>query len=287
MVGKNRQNYYRAKSRVKKRQQIATEAIKVVNKIRARQTKIGTKKIYHECQEKFKELGVGRDRLFDILRANKMLIKPKKRYHVTTNSFHRFYKHKNLTENLDIVRPEQLFVSDITYLGTRDNPMYLALVTDAYSKKIMGYDVSDSLAASGAIRALKMAIRNREYKKQNLIHHSDKGLQYCCDEYQEVLQHGAHSSIRCSMTEKYDPYQNAIAERVNGILKQEFLNGITISDVGLMKLLVAQAIQIYNNERPHLSNHYLKPNQMHRQRKLKRKTYKKKNNSRANHAVIN
>jgi len=131
---------------------------------------------------------VGRDMLFGIMKANHMLIKPKRRYHITTNSHHRFRKHKNLIENVVPEKPEQIWVSDITYVGNRQNPMYLALVTDAYSKQIMGYDLSNSLDTSGSLRALKMAHNNRVYKENVVIHHSDRGLQYCSIEYQNLLK---------------------------------------------------------------------------------------------------
>ena len=126
--------------------------------------------------------------LFGIMKANHMLIKPKRRYHITTNSHHRFRKHKNLIENVVPEKPEQIWVSDITYVGNRQNPMYLALVTDAYSKQIMGYDLSNSLDTSGSLRALKMAHNNRVYKENVVIHHSDRGLQYCSIEYQNLLK---------------------------------------------------------------------------------------------------
>ena len=128
--------------------------------------KLGTRKLYHMLKDKLSAINVGRDKLFRILRANHMLIKPKRSYHTTTDSHHRFRKHKNVVCNMDINRPEQIWVSDITYLGTRENPSYLALVTDAYSKKIVGYNVSASLAVDGAIRALEMALNNRKYKDQ-------------------------------------------------------------------------------------------------------------------------
>ena len=196
----------------------------MIHQVRTVLQESGTRKLYKILYPRLKSLGVGRDRLFDIVRANHLGIRPKRQYHVTTDSHHRFRKHKNLTENLEVSRPEQLWVSDITYIGTRENPMYLSLVTDAYSKKIMGFNVSRSLNASGATSALKQAIQNRKYLNKKLIHHSDRGLQYCCDMYQQVLN---ENGVRCSMTEKYDPYQNAVAERVNGIIKQEFIRGIS------------------------------------------------------------
>lgn len=237
--------------------------------------RIGTRKLYYLLLPHLRELGVGRDRLFQILKANHMLVKQKKQYHITTDSHHRFRKHKNLVESLCIKRPEQVWVSDITYIGTRHNPMYLFLVTDAYSKKIMGYDVSDTLASIGAISALDMALKNRIYRTKSLIHHSDRGLQYCCNDYQDLL---SRNEIRCSMTEKYDPYQNAVAERINGILKHEFINGISIRDKELWRLFIENSIDIYNSKRPHYSCYMLTPNQMHKQNKIEMRTYKKSEN---------
>ena len=201
-----------------------------------------------------------------------MLIKPKKKYHVTTNSHHRFRKHKNQIKELEYNRPEQVWVSDITYIGTRENPSYLALITDAYSKKIVGYDVSNSLNVAGSLRALEMALKNRIYRNEPIIHHSDRGLQYCSNEYQKLLNKNGISS---SMTEQYDPYENAIAERVNGILKQEFDIDKYNTAIVIKQKLVQNAIEIYNTIRPHLSNYMLTPNRMHQQNKIKRKGYKK------------
>ena len=213
--------------------------------------KLGTRKLYYKLQDDLAKLSVGRDKLFDILRANHMLIKPKRSYHITTDSHHRFRKHKNIIEELEISSPEQIWVSDITYIGNRQNPIYLALITDAYSKKIVGYDVSVSLDASGCIRALKSAIKSRDYLESKLIHHSDRGLQYCSDEYQKILN---RNDIKTSMTESYDPYANAVAERVNGILKSEFLDyyGYKLP-IELMKKIVLESIKIYNNDKPHYS----------------------------------
>jgi len=236
--------------------------------------KLGCRKLYYLLKDELSTLNVGRDKLFRILRANHMLIKPKKSYHITTDSHHRFRKYKNLVSTLEIEKPESVWVSDITYVGTRANPSYLSLITDAYSKKIVGYNVSNSLSAEGSLKALDIALANRIYKNQSLIHHSDRGLQYCANEYQKVLN---DNSIKPSMTEKYDPYENAIAERINGILKQEFDIAKNIKNIELKKELIKNAIEIYNNYRPHLSNQMLTPLKMHKQNKLKRKTYKAKN----------
>lgn len=247
----------------------------MVQEIRIQQPRIGTRKLYHLLVGKLKELGVGRDRLFAILKANHMLIEPKRRYHMTTDSHHRFRKHRNLIEELTPVRPEQIWVSDITYVGNRDYPLYLALVTDAYSKKIVGYNLSDSLKANGAVKALKMAVKHRSYPHHSLIHHSDRGFQYCCDQYQRVLnQYG----LRCSMTESYDPYANAVAERVNGIIKHEFLLDYQLK-LDSMEQLVKESIETYNRLRPHASCQMKTPTQMHQQSTIKIKTYKMKKSS--------
>jgi len=262
---------------------IAQKVIILVRDIRSYMPKLGTRKLYFMLKNKLSLLNVGRDRLFRILRANHMLIKPKRSYHITTDSHHRFRKHKNLVSNINIERPESVWVSDITYIGTRINPSYLALVTDAYSKKIVGYNISNSLALEGSLKALDMAVKSREYKASPLIHHSDRGLQYCANEYQKTLK---DNGIKSSMTEKYDPYENAIAERINGILKQEFDIARKIKDLNLKKQLIKNAIAIYNNRRPHLSNHMLTPQQMHKQQILKRKQYKSKNLTEASFCEI-
>ena len=251
----------------------------MVKEIRIKMPKLGTRKLYDKIQVPLNEIGIGRDRLFAILRANHMLIKPKRQYHITTNSYHRFYKHQNLISTIIPSRPEQIWVSDITYVGNRKNPIYLALITDAYSKKIVGYDVSDSLCVKGTIRALNKAVKNRMYKLEPLIHHSDRGIQYCSDDYQKMLD---QFDIKPSMTQKYDPYENAIAERINGILKQEFDIDKFNLNLQTTKKLVKDSIEIYNKERPHLSNSMLTPQQMHKQRQVKIIIYRKTKKSNKN-----
>ena len=235
--------------------------------------RLGGRKLYFLLKDQLSLLKVGRDKLFRILRANHMLIEPKRPYLITTDSHHRFRKHKNLVSTLEIETPDAVWVSDITYVGNRTNPSYLALVTDAYSKKIVGYNVSRSLSVDGSLKALEMAMANRKVRSYSLIHHSDRGLQYCSNDYQKLLK---DNRIRPSMTEKYDPYENAIAERINGILKQEFDVARKIKDFNIKEKLIQDAIKIYNTVRPHLSNHMLTPVQMHNQNKLKRKQYKSK-----------
>ena len=269
LFGVSRQVYYRSHRSLVKTQERASEAIKMIVEIRRQMPRLGTRKLYYLLQERLNQIGVGRDKLFAILKANHMLIKAKRNYHNTTDSHHRFHKHKNLVEDTIPLRPEQIWVSDITYIGNRSNHRYLALVTDAYSKKIIGYDLSTSLSAKGAIRALEMGLKQRVYKSEQLIHHSDRGLQYCCDAYQRIL---IKKHVRCSMTETYDPYANAIAERVNGILKHEFLLEQYQVKLPVMKKLIKDSVKKYNVLRPHWSCYMRTPDQMHKQREIKIKT---------------
>ena len=272
MFGVSRQVYYRSIKSGKAHQARAEAAIELVGKARIRMPRLGTRKLYHVLSEELKGISVGRDKLFRILKANHQLIKPHRSYHVTTNSHHHFRKHKNLVEKLPIVRPEQVWVSDITYLGTRDRQAYLALITDAYSKKIVGYSLSAHLDAANCVIALKQAMAGRMYRDAPLIHHSDRGIQYCCSLYQSALK---RKGVLCSMTEAYDPYQNAVAERVNGILKQEFMIDRHHVDIKTLSIIVKECIAIYNNERPHYSNFMLTPIQMHQQQSLAIRTYRK------------
>lgn len=274
MFGVDRQVYYRNLKRRSKRKHNAKLIVSWVEELRMIHPKMGGRKLYFLLKDGLKELKVGRDKFFNILRANQLLITPKRSYHKTTNSYHRFKKHKNLIKEYQCRKPNHVWVSDITYLGNRDNPAYLSLITDAYSKKIVGYDLSDSLATKSCIRALKMALKKEKVKE--LIHHSDRGLQYCSDDYQKLLN---KHNIRCSMTQEADPYENAIAERINGILKQEYDIDKYNVDLNTRKILVEQTVKIYNELRPHLSNHYLTPLQMHKQQELIPTSYKKKNST--------
>jgi transposase InsO family protein len=238
--------------------------------------RIGTRKLYYLLADKLQALKIGRDKFFGILRANHLLVEARRSYHVTTDSHHRFRKHKNLILEMPILRPEQVWVSDITYIGKREKPCYLSLVTDAYSKMIMGYYVADNMSTESSALALKMAIKNRQTNTPALIHHSDRGVQYCSDGYQKIL---LKNKIQCSMTNNGDPYENAVAERINGILKQEFVIDTYHEDLDLMREIVKEAIDIYNNQRPHYSNYMLTPKQMHSQSEIKMRTYKRKNSN--------
>ena len=283
MFGINRQIYYRSTKRSRTSKNKAEQVVELVENIRMKMPKIGGRKLYFMLNEPLKTLKIGRDKFFNILKANHLLITPKRRYHITTNSHHRFRKHKNLVLDYQITKPNQVWVADITYIGNRKNPSYLSLITDAYSKKIVGHHVAENLTTEGSLLALKKAINTTELKELSLIHHSDRGLQYCSDEYQKILE---KNNISCSMTQNSDPYENAVAERINGILKQEFNIDKFDVETKIKRKIVEESIEIYNELRPHFSNHYLTPNQMHKQEKLKIKTYKNKNQSKNVFALV-
>ena len=226
-------------------------------------------------KEQFKtaQIKVGRDKLFTLLGSEGLLIIKRKKYTITTNSKHWMHKYPNQIKDLLIHRPEQLWVADITYLETLDANSYLHLITDAYSKQIMGYQLCNDMEATSTLKALQMAISNRQYPQQPLIHHSDRGLQYCSKLY---VNHLLKNKIQISMTENGDPYENAVAERMNGILKDEFGLGEKMNELTEAIHQTQQSIQTYNQLRPHLSCHYLTPIQMHQQQTIKIKTWKKK-----------
>jgi transposase InsO family protein len=274
LFGIDRQVYYRKIKRRLIKQDKAQLVVQLVLEIRIQMPRIGSKKLYYMLNQDLKTLKIGRDKFIDILRANHLLVIPKRSYHITTNSHHRFRKYKNQLLDLQITQPEQVWVSDITYIGKREKPCYLSLITDAYSKKIVGYNVADNLNTQSSLVALKFAIKQRKNKEMPLIHHSDRGLQYCDNEYQKLL---SKNDIQPSMTQNSDPYENAVAERINGILKQEFSIDKYNKDLPIMKQIIKETVAIYNQKRPHLSNHMLTPNQMHDQSKLIMKTYKTKN----------
>lgn len=231
--------------------------------------RIGTRKLHFILGPDIK---MGRDRLFGLLKKEGLLIFKRRKYTQTTNSRHWLRKYPNLTADLKLTRPEQLWVSDITYIDTtEDGNNYLHLVTDAYSKQIMGYELCADMESSSTLKALKMALKNRKYG-QPLIHHSDRGLQYCSKLYVGELE---RNGIRISMTENGDPYENAVAERINGILKGEFGLGDILNNLSQAQVLARQSIAIYNHLRPHLSCRMLTPVQMHGQQIVEIKTYKK------------
>lgn len=226
--------------------------------------RIGTRKLHYILTKELRQEGIklGRDKMFEILSKNGMLIKKRRRYVQTTNSKHWLKKYPNLIKGVEIERPEKLWVSDITYIKTDEGFCYLTMITDAYSRKIVGYNTSKSLGNEGTIKALKMAIKKRKTREE-LIHHSDRGLQYCSKEYVELLE---ANKIKISMTEQSDPYENALAERMNRTIKEEFLMIDKFRDYQLLKRTVAESVDIYNTERPHLSCAMQYPTDVHEQK---------------------
>lgn len=283
LFGIDRQVYYRSIKRKAVKQFKAGQVVTMIAEVRRSMPRIGTRKLYYLLEEKLRLFKIGRDKFFEILRANHLLIKPKRSYHITTDSHHRYRKHKNQIRELAINRPEQVWVSDITYIGKREKPCYLSLVTDAYSKKIVGYHVADNMETKSSILALKMAVKNRKDSTAPLIHHSDRGIQYCADNYQKIL---LKNGVQCSMTNNGDPYENAVAERINGILKQEFVIDTYHAELGVIRKIVKEAIEVYNNQRPHYSNYLLTPWQMHNQCNIQMRTYKRKNSSKNEPATV-
>lgn len=228
--------------------------------------RLGGRKLLHKVRER--DLKYGRDKFFELLRENNLLVKRLRSYHQTTNSRHWLRKYPNLIKGIKSADVEQIWVSDITYLQTEEGFTYLSLITDSYSRKIVGYDLSESLKAEGAIRALKMAIKDRRTDNPT-IHHSDRGLQYCSEEYQRLLK---ENSIISSMTENSDPYENALAERMNGILKTEFFLDIKFPSKELAEKAVKEVIEIYNTKRPHCSLKMKTPEEIHK-KSLKKKVF--------------
>ncbi len=217
---------------------------------------------------------MGRDKLFQCLRKHNLLVKKTKQFHITTNSKHPFYKYKNIVKNKIPNQAEQLWVTDITYIKTQNGHNYLALVTDAYSKKIMGYKLDSHMRTELCLDALKMALKNRKYLDNKLIHHSDRGIQYCNPTY---TQFAKKNGLILSMTEQYDPYENAIAERINKTLKYEYGLKKTIKNTKLAQKITKNAIFIYNNYRTHWSLNLSTPNFVHNNQNVNYKSYRKNN----------
>lgn len=261
LLGISRQAYYQQLIREQEKDIRSHLVIDAVLRERSLQPRIGTRKLQWLLGKS--GLTIGRDQLFRLLRERRLLVPAKRAYHKTTQSHHRFHKHPNLLKAGDqqVIpgRPEQVWVADITWLPVREGEAYLSLVTDAWSRKIVGHCVHDNLKTGSVIKAFQQALKERQSCGE-LIHHSDRGIQYCSAQYQAL--HARHE-IRCSMTDGYDCYQNALAERVNGILKGEFLIRKP-KDITEAKQMVAESIRIYNERRPHLSLEYKTPDEVHR-----------------------
>jgi putative transposase len=264
LFGRTRQSWYEINTR--KDTSVIQDGLVLAwaTEIRAALPHTGCVKLLHMLRDKLKahHFTIGRDAFSALMRKNGMLVHPRRRYMATTQSFHHYRKWPDMVNRTKPVMAEQVWVSDITYLRTAKGFIYLFLITDAYSRKIVGYHLSQSLKASGCVSALTKAMGQREYSKRPLIHHSDRGIQYCCDAYVELL-HRNHITI--SMTQSGSPYDNAVAERVNGILKTEFGLYTTFPSYSMAIDPVCRAIEKYNNLRIHLSCDMMTPSDRHSQ----------------------
>lgn len=271
LLGYTRQAYYQH-FRLREKEAMQTEVLlQEVQRIRTRQKRIGARKLLFMMSDFFQQhrIGIGRDAFFDLLREREMLVR-RRRGGKPRTTFSGFWlkKYPNLTKDFIPTSPNQLWVSDITYIAIGDSFGYLSLITDAYSHKVVGFYLCTDLSARGCVLALKMALENNPQRK-NLIHHSDRGLQYYSVAYVKLLE----PNIRISMSENSDPLENAIAERMNGILKDELLEKY-FETFSQAQREVAIAISIYNHERPHGSVDNLTPAMAHLQSGVLKKRWK-------------
>jgi transposase InsO family protein len=258
----SRQNYYKEKKVRQKKLVNESLIVELVKKERLLQSELGGRKLIVRTQDELvdNDVDIGRDRFFDVLRKNSFLIAKKRNKSRTTDSRHGFYMYKNLLKDVTLSGPGQAWVSDITYIRTADNFVYLSLITDAYSRKIIGYDCGDTLEATGCMRALKKAMSQLPAGFRP-IHHSDRGSQYCCHDYINLLK---GRKIQVSMTEENHCYENAMAERVNGILKHEYGLKNTFRTKKQAISAIRQAIMLYNEFRPHYMLKMKTPSEVHK-----------------------
>jgi len=257
-----RQNYYARRQRRRRRAVDGELVAELVRRERQMQPRLGTRKLYHLLQPELKEAGVrvGRDRMFEELRKRDLLLEPLPApYPQTTQSYHNLPVFGNRIKDKELEGPNEVWVSDLSYLRTREGFLYLALITDKYSRKIVGWHVGDTLEAVGCLRALDGALAELP-EGSKPIHHSDQGSQYCCHEYVKRLQ---ERGLPISMTEVNHCAENALAERMNGILKQEYGLGAEFPTKADARRTVPQGIWLYNTKRPHTALGYRVPEQVH------------------------
>lgn len=263
LFGKSRQAFY--KWRPSDFQENAMELIVIeeVKKVRETAPGIGSGTLYHLMLDIFgRQNMIGRDRFYNLLKMHGLQLKRRRSYR-TTNSWHHYHKWSNLIKEFRPTAPNQLWVSDITYIKLTNGVVYLHLITDAFSRKILGWVVADSLEAHHTLEAFNMAAKDaaeRGVDLSRLIHHSDRGVQYCCNMYIHRLQ---ALGIRISMTEEYKPTDNATAERVNGIIKQLFINNQRFDELSDVYYALSRGIAFYNNIRPHSSISHQPPSVIH------------------------
>jgi len=276
VFGLTKQGYYQRIKRGKKYEERNETILSMVCEIRKKHPRSGTRKLMVYLREELPNAGIkiGRDALGKLLRQNNLLVPKTKRFHITTDSNHFFYKSPNLLKDIEITHAEQAVVCDITYLRADDVHAYLALVSDPYSKRIMGYCVDDNMRVDLVKAALKMAYKNMIFGHQSVIHHSDRGIQYCCPDYSQFAE---NMNFKLSTTQQYDPYENAVAERINETLKYEYGLNKQSPNLQTLKKIVQQAVEIYNNERVHWSLGLRTPQEIHKSyNSLKYKSYSKK-----------
>ena len=261
-MGYSPQAYHKRQKRILKQQVVEELILQQVDCIRKQQPRCGGRKLFIMLQSFFKQhsIQIGRDRFFDILRSHQLLIGRRRTRPFTTQSNHRFRRYPNLAKNFNPMKAHELWVTDITYIPLQYRFAYLFLITDAYSRKIVGFHVSDDMKVSSAVVALKKALHQKP-PEAIVMHHSDRGLQYCSTAYINLLnQH----HVLISMTEKGDPYENAIAERVNGILKTELISRSYV-DIETASAHILRCITIYNHRRRHSSLNWQVPAEVHKQ----------------------
>jgi putative transposase len=262
LLGITRQAYYQYYWWIKEQSFEGELVIQEVMELRKKHPRMGARKLY-QLLEPFmleNQIKMGRDALFDLLAANQLLVRRRKRRIRTTYSGHGLGSYPNLLKGMVVSQVNQVWVSDITYWKTDGRYLYISLVTDVYSHKIVGYQVSESLEARGCIQALEMAIRGLNEPIKELIHHSDRGIQYCSSEYIIILK---RYGIKISMSQKGTPLDNAIAERINGIIKGEYLYNYPVKDLTEARESLEKVVKLYNEERPHLSISNKPPSQVH------------------------
>jgi putative transposase len=262
LFGVTRQAYYQHFWQVEYKSTEETLLIAEVLRIRKRHKHMGGRKLFEMLQPFLLEhsIKIGRDAFFDLLQANSLLVRRKKRKIYTTQSFHWFRKYPNKIKDVTLTAPNQLWVSDITYWKINCGYVYISLITDAFSRKIVGHHLANTLEAIETTQALVNALGQLQEIPSGLIHHSDRGIQYCSTGYVKLL---SDNQIEISMTENGDPYENALAERVNGILKEEYLEDYNVDNLEQARMALDLAISLYNNERPHLSCQYKTPEFVH------------------------
>jgi transposase InsO family protein len=260
--GVTRQAYHQSKHCVL--QELIEQEILIAQilDIRKDHKRLGGRKLYFMLESFMNDhqIKMGRDALFDLLRDHNLLIKQRKRYHVTTNSNHWMKKYPNLIKDIEPLGPNHIWVSDITYWKTKSGHYYISFITDACSRNIVGYHVANTMEALESVAALKMAIKTLKPGFTGLVHHSDRGSQYCSSVYVKILK---KAEIKISMTEKGDPLENAIAERINGIIKGEYLFDYEIESLSKAKEVLKSVVKLYNEDRPHSSIGNATPSQVH------------------------